>query len=93
MTMRTLVRSELSLAWLGLVLLTLIAWFLGTDHGFNGSDHAPASAAIFVVATFKVRMVGMYFMELRGAPRGLRAIFEGYCVMLLVLLTGLYFWS
>jgi hypothetical protein len=33
----------------------------------------------------------MYFMELRGAPRGLRAIFEGYCAALLVLLIGMYF--
>lgn len=89
--MRTLIRTGSTVALLGLVALTLISWFLGTDHRFNSANHAGASVAIFVVAVFKLRLVGMYFMELRGAPRGLRAIFEGYCAALLVLLIGMYF--
>ena len=90
--MRTLIRTNSTVTWLALVALTLISWFLGTDHGFNSANHAGASVAIFVVAVFKLRLVGLYFMELRGAPRSLRGIFEGYCVSLLVLLIGMYFW-
>jgi hypothetical protein len=67
--MRTLIRTGSTVAWLGLVALTSISWFLGTDHRFNSANHAWASVAIFVVAVFKLRLVGMYFMELRGAPR------------------------
>ena len=43
-----------------------------------------------VVAVFKIRLVGLYFMELREAPLALRGVFEGYCVALLGLLTGMY---
>jgi caa(3)-type oxidase subunit IV len=89
--MRTLVGTKSSLVWLVLVVLTLIAWFLGTNHGFNSDNHAPASIAIFVVAVFKLRLVGLYFMELREAPLPLRGLFEGYCVVLMMLLIGMYF--
>ena len=90
--MRTLVRNNSSLVWVALVVLTLIAWFLGTDHGFNSDNHVPASVAIFVVAVFKLRLVGLYFMELRNAPGPLRGLFEVYCAVLLTLLIGMYLW-
>jgi hypothetical protein len=45
---------------------------------------------IIAVAVFKLRLVGIYFMELREAPLPLRGIFEGYCVVLLGLLVGMY---
>lgn len=75
---------------MALASLTIISWILGTQHGLGGSDHVPASLIIFVVAVFKVRLVGLYFMELRDAPLALRGIFEGYCVVLLGLLVGMY---
>jgi hypothetical protein len=89
--MRTLIRTGSTVAWLGLVALTLISWFLGTDHRFNSANHAGASVADLRRRGLQAASVGMYFMELRGAPRGLRAIFEGYCAALLVLLIGMYF--
>jgi hypothetical protein len=88
--MRTLVRTNASVAWLILTTLTVISWALGTQHGFGGGNHVPASLVIIVVAVFKIRLVGLYFMELREAPLALRGIFEGYCVVLLGLLTGMY---
>ena len=88
--MKTLVRSNASVAWLALTSLTVVSWVLGTQHGLGGGGHVPASLLIFVVAIFKVRLVGLYFMELRDAPLALRAIFEGYCVVLLGVLVGMY---
>jgi hypothetical protein len=88
--MKTLVRSNASAAWLALTSLTLISWVLGTQHGLGGGNHVPASLVILVVAVFKLRLVGLYFMELREAPLPLRGIFEGYCVLLLGLLVGMY---
>jgi len=46
--------------------------------------------AIFVVAVFKARLVGLYFMELREAPIALRGAFEAYCVALLTVLSTMY---
>jgi hypothetical protein len=88
--MRTLVRTNASLAWLVLVALTAVSWALGTAHGFGGDHRLPASLVIIAVAVFKVRLVGLYFMELRDAPLALRAAFEGYCVVLLGLLWGMF---
>lgn len=87
--MTTLVRSNATVAWLVLTALTVVSWALGTGHGFGG-NHVPASLVIFVVAVFKLRLVGLYFMELREAPLQLRGAFEGYCVVLLGLLIGMY---
>jgi hypothetical protein len=86
---RTLVWTPASLVWLILCGLTALSWALGTDHGF-GAGHVTASLAIIVVAVFKVRLVGLYFMELRGAPMALRGLFQGYCVVLLGLLVGMF---
>jgi len=88
--MATLVRTNASAAWLVLTALTVVSWALGTRHGFGTAGHVPASVLIFVVAVFKIRLVGLYFMELRSAPRALRRVFEGYCVALFGLLTGMY---
>ncbi len=71
-------------------MLTLVSWLLGTHHGFAQSTHVAASLAIIVVAVVKLRLVGLYFMELREAPAALRGVFEGYCVVLLGVLVGMY---
>ena len=40
----------------------------------------------------KVRLIGLDFMELRNAPRALRAVLEFYCFAVWAVLSGLYFW-
>ncbi len=77
------------MAWLVLVVLTAVSWALGTDHGVGGR-HIGASVVIIAVAVFKIRLVALYFMELRQAPAALHGIFEGYCVLLFIVLTGMY---
>ena len=86
MSMKTLVQTRASVVWLVLVALTLVSWTLGTRHGFAG-DHVPANVTIMVIAVFKVRLIGLHFMELRDAPWLLRGIFEAFCVVLLMLLS------
>jgi caa(3)-type oxidase subunit IV len=88
--MKTLVRTNASVAWLVLTGLTVISWALGTEHGFGHGNHVPASLVIIVVAVFKVRLVGLYFMELRDAPLVMRGMCEVYSVILLGLLIGMY---
>lgn len=89
MTMKTLVATRASAAWLVLVALTCVSWALGAWHGSTG-DHVSASLIIIAAAMFKIRLVGLYFMQLREAPRLLRGILECYCVVLLTLLCALY---
>ena len=54
------------------------------------SSHRAASTLILAVAFTKVRLVGLYFMELREAPTVLRLIFEAYCVVVFAAMLGLY---
>jgi hypothetical protein len=77
-----LVLTRTTAVWSALVLATVLSWWLGTDHGLGSdSDHTAATVVIFGVAMFKVRLVGLYFMELRGAHLALRGLFETYCLV------------
>ena len=49
-----------------------------------------AMVVVFGIAAIKVRLIGLDFMELRSAPIPLRAAFEGYCLVLWGVLSGLY---
>jgi len=91
--MRSLVRTNASLVWFLLCGLTAVSWALGTYDGFGASHHAQASLLILAVAIFKVRLVGLYFMELKAAPTVLRSLFEGYCLVLFGLLTAMFLFA
>jgi Prokaryotic Cytochrome C oxidase subunit IV len=86
----SLLRTRTSVVWLVLVSATFVSWQLGAGHeiGVN-SDTSAINIVILLVAFFKVRFVGLYFMELRDAPRLLRALFEGYCLMVCALVLGM----
>ena len=75
-----LLRNRISVVWGVLICATLLSWWLGAGHGM--SSRLGASAAVLVVAMIKIRLVGLYFMELRHAPLPLRSIFESYCLLL-----------
>ncbi len=86
-----MLRNRVTLVWLVLVLATATSWWLGTDHWFgDDADHVPASVVILVIALAKVRLVGVYFMDLRHAPVTLRGAFETYCLVLCAALVGVY---
>jgi caa(3)-type oxidase subunit IV len=84
-----LLRTRVTAVWFVLIAATLVSWWLGTDHGF-GSDHRAASVVVLGVAFFKARLVGLYFMDLRGAPLALRGIFEAYCLLVCGLVIGMF---
>lgn len=67
--------------WVWLVLLiATVASSTVAGHG----------VAVIAVAFFKVRLVGLHFMELRAAPVPLRVVFEGWVVVTGGILIGLY---
>jgi heme/copper-type cytochrome/quinol oxidase subunit 4 len=71
-----------------LLLLTLSSYVLGVDHLLG--YWRPAMAVILVVAFVKVWVVTHYFMELRHAPRWLRAIVNCWILATCMLVVGLY---
>jgi caa(3)-type oxidase subunit IV len=86
--LRAIIRTDrLASVWLVLVVATIISWRVGKDHGVDGTV---ATTIVLIVAFFKVRLVGLHFMELSTAPRGLRLAFEAYCVIVCAALVGMY---
>lgn len=77
-----LLRTRTTAVWVLLTVATLLSWTLGTHHGL--------AIAILVIAFVKIRFVGLYFMELRGAPPVLRVVFETYCLAVLLTLSATY---
>jgi heme/copper-type cytochrome/quinol oxidase subunit 4 len=83
-----LLRSRITAIWGVLIALTLLSWWMGTDHGVDSAR--TASVLVLLVAFFKVRFVGLYFMELRSAPLPLRALFEGWCTVVSATVIAMY---
>jgi heme/copper-type cytochrome/quinol oxidase subunit 4 len=83
-----LLKNRVSIVWILLIIATLISWKVGTDHG--GITPHLATTIVIIVAFVKVRLVGLYFMELRHAPPQLRAILEAYCLIVPTTLVIMY---
>ncbi|MBI3214204.1 MAG: cytochrome C oxidase subunit IV family protein [Mycobacterium sp.] len=77
---------RLTLVWVLLLVLTFGSFVVGIEQteGF-----ASIGAVVIIgIALFKVRLIGLHFMDVRAAPLLLRAVFEGY---LLVVFAALAF--
>jgi hypothetical protein len=79
-------RGRAGVSWLVLIAATLLSYALGAEHGVGSA----VVVVVFGIAAIKVRLIGLDFMELRSAPTPLRAAFEGYCLGLWAVLSGLY---
>jgi heme/copper-type cytochrome/quinol oxidase subunit 4 len=75
--------------WLALIAATCLSFWLGGGHRAPVRETA-VSVAVLAVAFVKVRLVGLYFMELKNAPVVLRAIFESYVVAVAGIVLTLY---
>jgi hypothetical protein len=86
--MAALLRSPITGIWGLLIAMTLFSWYFGTDHGIDSAE--AASVLVLLVAFFKVRFVGLFFMELRHAPIPLRILFEGWCTVVCTTVIVMY---
>ncbi len=72
--MLTSLRITVTTTWLVLFLATAVSWYLVPD----GKEVASVAAGlgILTIALFKVRLILLYFMELKTAPVAWRLTFE-----------------
>ena len=78
---------RVTLVWVLLLALTFGSFLIGVEQG---AGFASVGAAIIVgIAMFKVRLIGLHFMDVRAAPLALRALFEGYVLAVFVVLVAL----
>lgn len=75
---------RLTLVWIALMALTFGSFAVGIEQSTGIADLA--AIVIIAIALFKVRLIGVHFMDLRVAPVALRAVFEGYVLAVFVAL-------
>lgn len=70
---------RITLVWALLLVLTLGSFFVGIEQtaGFS----SVAAVIIVGIAMLKARLIGSHFMDLRSAPLALRAVFDGYVLV------------
>ncbi|GAA0605743.1 hypothetical protein GCM10009547_04550 [Sporichthya brevicatena] len=83
----TFLRTPTGITWVALIAVTLVSWWIGTDHGLD--DPTAAAALVLGMGIVKIYLIGMEFMELRHADPRLRTAFTGYCALLAVGLIGM----
>ena len=89
--MASILFGRATVIWIVLVVLTLLAWYLGEGGTDALSFSLPIIATLMMlVAFFKVALVGFYFMELRHAPIVLKLAFIGWMLIAIGLILGLY---
>lgn len=75
---------RLTVVWIVLLALTFGSFVVGIEQS---ADFAGAAAiAIIGIALFKVRLIGLHFMDVRIAPTALRLLFEGYVLVVFIAL-------
>jgi len=69
---------RVTVVFVGLVVATCITWWLGSGSSPTGGALGLAAMLTVLIAFAKIYFIGRDFMELRSAPSGLRAAFNGW---------------
>ena len=69
-------------AWLALVTITIGSWWLAPAHSGTAEASVPITAVVLVLALIKSRLIIRHFMEVRTAPRWLKASTDAWLVVL-----------
>lgn len=78
---------RLTAVWLVLILATVTSWLTSAELGTRSAP--VAMVALLAVTCFKIRLIGLHFMEIRTAPMALRGWFEAYVAVVFAALTAL----
>ncbi|CAM3464162.1 cytochrome C oxidase subunit IV family protein [Mycobacterium frederiksbergense] len=89
--MTSYLRNPLTITWALLTAVTLVSWLTARDTGSAHVLNATVTVAVLLIAAVKSQLVIWYFMEVRNAPRWLKAATAGWVIALFALLLGLYF--
>jgi hypothetical protein len=84
------VRHPVTYVWALLIAATTVSWVLGAHHDILIDSRRVATVGVLLIAFAKVHFVGMYFMELRQAPRALSWVFNGWVLAVCAVIIGLY---
>jgi ABC-type uncharacterized transport system permease subunit len=73
-------------AWIILVAAALASWLLTERSG----TVRIGTSLVMLIAAFKVRLVVGHFMELKYQPRPWRIVFDGWALIVTIIILGGY---
>jgi heme/copper-type cytochrome/quinol oxidase subunit 4 len=76
-----------SIFWIILMALTCASTWMLSKGAFGP---ILAIVGIFFIAAFKMRLVMLHFMELRGAPAVARIVFESWILLATAVILSIY---
>jgi Prokaryotic Cytochrome C oxidase subunit IV len=77
--------------WLLLSAITVLSWWLAPGHsGGHAVANVPITVAVVVLGFIKGRMIIRYFMEVRTAPRWLKAATDAWLIVLWAAILAIY---
>lgn len=84
--------KRIALAWLVLVGITLLSWWVGARHGPGPLRSDPAVGMIAIAITLaKVRVIVREFMDVRSAPVVLKRVTDGWLAAFGLAMVAAYF--
>jgi hypothetical protein len=83
-------RHRAAAIWAVLVIATVLAWILGSDHGLIFTDATAATVLVIAIAFIKVQLIGAHFMELQHAPHRLAFGFTAWILITCTIITAVY---
>ena|ERR1700758_3335796 len=89
--MSTTVGRRLTSVWLALSAITLISWWIGSQHSHDPFRlNVVVTLSVLLIAVIKVRIIIREFMEVRHAPNLLRRLTDAWLVLLFIALIAIY---
>lgn len=85
-----MIKTRETVVWLTLMALTIISWTVAVSDKLMLDSADYKGIGLIVVAFFKVRLVILYFMEVRDSSAQLRYSCETWVLVSCLLLIGLY---
>ena len=79
-------------AWILLSAITVLSWWLAPGHDHDGPATAsvPITVAVVLLGFVKGRLIIRYFMEVRTAPRWLKAATDVWLTVLWLGILAIY---
>jgi hypothetical protein len=91
--MTALIRNPLTMVWALLTTVTIASSLIALDGGASHRINTAVTTVVLLIAALKAFLVMWHFMEVRRAPRWLKATTSGWVLALFTVLLTFYFTS
>jgi hypothetical protein len=85
--------SRIAIVWLILMAATYASAGIGRAPDWSAGAATEATVAVLLIAILKARLVIYEFMEVRGAPAGLKLVVNAWLIVAFLALVAMWRWG